>query len=69
MKVASFSFVISASIFQIQFIRQSVVGTTEGYLGGSVHSPGAFSLYGETRITQIKGFKNNLAKYIKHVIV
>lgn len=45
------------------------MGTTEGYLGGSVHSPGAFSLYGETRITQIKGFKNNLAKYIKHVIV
>lgn len=33
MKVASFSFMISASIFQIQFIRQSVVGTTEGYLG------------------------------------
>lgn len=37
--------------------------------GGDVHSPGAFSLYGETRITQIKGFENNLAKYIKHVIV
>lgn len=33
MEVASFSFMISASIFQVQFIRQSVVGTTESYLG------------------------------------
>ena len=33
MEMASFSFMISASIFQVQFIRQSVVGTTEGYLG------------------------------------